>query len=152
MDCVGNVFVVTMLSQQLWNRGSPNCCRILKSTTCRFLCSFCQWWTSNCGECSKIAFCSWWVALWNSVIAFFLSIIVSIEIYRRHYFWNNQNTSCIRFLHYSELVGFSIWYHCYFSFLNEHFAAFKVQKSLSMLETESISSLPKTKPVNLLSI
>ena len=37
----------------------------------------------------KTVFWSWKFALWNSVIVLFISIVVSTEISRRHYFWSN---------------------------------------------------------------
>ena len=39
--------------------------------------------------CWKIVFCSWEFALSNSVIVLFVPVVVSMEISRRHYFWNN---------------------------------------------------------------
>ena len=44
----------------------------------------------------KIVFCSWESALSNSVIVLFVSVVVSVEICRRHYFWSNL---CILVLH-----------------------------------------------------
>ena len=37
----------------------------------------------------KIALCSWEFALSNGVIALFISVVVSMEINRRHYFWSD---------------------------------------------------------------
>ena len=44
---------------------------------------------ANGGDCCKIVFCSWEIALLNSVIVLFVSVVVSTEIDRRHYFWSN---------------------------------------------------------------
>ena len=43
----------------------------------------------------KIVFCSWEFALSNSVIVLFVSIVVSMEINRRHYFRSGPR-SCVR--------------------------------------------------------
>jgi len=42
------------------------------------------WWL-----CWKIVFCSWVFPLWNCVIVFFVSVVLSMEINRKHYFWSN---------------------------------------------------------------
>jgi len=52
------------------------------------------WWKyiANGGDCWKIVFCSWRFVLSNSDTAWFVSVVVSMEIRRRHYF---QSDPCI---------------------------------------------------------
>ena len=63
---------------------------------CRF------WWAKHVGSCSslarmhswwwwlcwKTAFCGWEFAISNSGIELFVSVVVSMEINSRHYFWD----------------------------------------------------------------
>ena len=46
---------------------------------------------NNGGLCWKIAFCRWEFALSNSAIVFFVSVVIPMEINRRHYFWRNPH-------------------------------------------------------------
>jgi len=51
-----------------------------------------HWWerTANgSGMHWKIAFCSWEFTLWSNVIILFVSVVVCMEINRKHYFWSN---------------------------------------------------------------
>ena len=51
-----------------------------------------HWWKciANGGDCWKIVFCSWEFALSNSVVVLFVSVVFSMEINKRHYFWSKQ--------------------------------------------------------------
>ena len=53
-----------------------------------------HWWKyiANGGDCWKLVFCSWEFPLSNSVTVLFVSVVVSMEINRRHYFWNDLCT------------------------------------------------------------
>jgi len=66
------------------NSGSPPLVPILMSnaSSC-LLTKMDSWWWWLCW---RIAFCSWEFALSNSVIVLFVSVVVSMEIKRRHYF------------------------------------------------------------------
>ena len=59
----------------VWHAGS--CSSLVKM--------YSSWWWL----CWKIMFCSWECALSNSVILHFISVVVSVEINRRHYFQSN---------------------------------------------------------------
>jgi len=54
------------------------------------------WWkciTEGSGLCWKIMFSSWESALWNSATVFFVAVVISMEINKRHYFWSDLFTS-----------------------------------------------------------
>jgi len=59
---------------QVWHTGS--CSSLAKTHS--------WWWRLRC----KIVFCSWNFVLSNSAIVLFVSVAVSMEINRRHYFWS----------------------------------------------------------------
>ena len=63
-----------------WHAGS--CSRLARMHS--------KWWWLRC----KTVFCSWEFVLSNSVIVLFASVVVSMEINTRHYFWRNLCISC----------------------------------------------------------
>ena len=69
------------------NSGSTPLVQIFTRVVCRllFMAGENRWWWL----CWKGVFCSWEFALSNSVIVLFVSIVVSMEINKRRYFWNN---------------------------------------------------------------
>jgi len=62
-----------------------------------------------------IAFCSWEFSIWNSVVIF-VSVVVSMEFNRRHYFWNGL----CRFISINQKSCFSrkLLQHHKFTFFN----------------------------------
>ena len=78
---------------QQWNMACVSCC------CCHLaMVSFCttKWRVSqsahpcksaNGGNFWNTSFCSWAFALSNIIIMLFVSVVVSMEINRRHYFW-----------------------------------------------------------------
>jgi len=86
---MGNIFLAMMLSQQLWNSGHFCWCRLLQAWhagSCLLLMkTHSYWWQLRWQR----VFGSWDCALSNSVIVLFLSVVVSVEINRRHYFQSN---------------------------------------------------------------
>ena len=46
-------------------------------------------WMTNGDDCWKILFCGWELLLSNTVILLLVSVVVSVEIMRRHYFWSD---------------------------------------------------------------
>ena len=72
------------------NSGSPPLVPILMSnaSSC-LLTKMDSWWWWLCW---RIAFCSWEFALSNSVIVLFVSVVVSMETNRRHYFQSDTHT------------------------------------------------------------
>ena len=86
-DQTGNVNTVkwaVFLSNGSSNNGSPPVVQMFMSTPCRllFIADENSWWWLY----SKIVVCTWEFALSNSVIVLFVSIVVSMEINRRHHF------------------------------------------------------------------
>jgi hypothetical protein len=76
IDCTGNIFLSTMQSSQLWKRGSP---RLVQTFTS-------QWWWL----CGTIVFSNRILALSNGIVVHPLSVVISVEIKRRHYFWSSM--------------------------------------------------------------
>ena len=60
------------------------------ATTCSLMVKMHSWWWWLCW---KIVFSSWEFALSNSVIGLFVSVVISMEINRRHYFRSDLHTS-----------------------------------------------------------
>ena len=85
-DYVGNIFVATTPSYELWTVGHLRWCRFSRARTASFCSSLAklqsQWWWL----CRTIVFCSLAFTISNIFILLFLSIVIFMEIYRRHYF------------------------------------------------------------------
>jgi len=63
---------------------------VLRSGSCSLLVKMhSSWWWL----CWKTAFCSWEFSLSTSVIVLFVSVVVSMETNRKHYFWSDLRTS-----------------------------------------------------------
>ena len=93
--CVSAVATVTWKTNHVLDghadfHGCGSCSLLMKMRS--------EWWWL----CWKVVFCSWGFALSNSVTVLFASVVVSMEINRRQYFWSNLCT----FLKIEHLVSF----------------------------------------------
>jgi len=77
MDCVSNIFLAAMPSQQVWNSGSPLLVQIFEHSIQPPSSLLAKIHTSWCW---KTVSCSWEFALSNSVIVLFVSVVVSMEM------------------------------------------------------------------------
>jgi hypothetical protein len=78
---VGQYLQTATLSSQLRESGSP--LRSMQAPVHRW-----RKWVASSGLCGTIVFCSWKLALPNAVLIHALSVAVSVQINRRHYFWS----------------------------------------------------------------
>ena len=88
-EAVGGVF------QQWWQQITSTVANFLQAQhadSCSPLVKMPSWWRWLCW---KLLFCSWEFVLSNSVIVLFVSVIVSKEISKRHYFQSDPLYSII---------------------------------------------------------
>ena len=68
-----------------------------------------KWWWL----CWKTVFCSWEFALWNGVLVLLVSVVVSMEINRRHHFQSDPRIYWISYpQHESHWEKSEWWYGC----------------------------------------
>ena len=88
--CISAVKTAMQKTSNILDRHAQLSYRAMKSTSISSSTQISkQWWL-----CWKIMLCSWEFGLQNSVTVLFVSVVVSMEISRRHYFWRDLMERC----------------------------------------------------------